>query len=197
MIQIFFIIGSLGACLYLIGFVYDIEHHEDLTEEEKVARYSNYMDLQGYVYSFAYLVLATQLTAAFIYLMYILNQVHESVISEKRKLIAVFFVFTSQYVLLCGFFFWYGTYFKVVCSQYLRALIDNFLIFFVSVIPIHVVTYMHRTNHNDLQILKAQKIELERQKLLNPPTPKTAAVNEFGSSGSFNSEEEETFHPAE
>lgn len=33
MIQIFFIIGSLGACLYLIGFVYDIEHHEDLTDE--------------------------------------------------------------------------------------------------------------------------------------------------------------------
>ena len=106
-------------------------------------------------------------------------------------------MFTSQYVLLCGFFFWYGTYSKVVCSQYLRALIDNFLIFFVSVIPILVVTYMHRTNHNDLKILKAQKIELERQKLLNPSTPKTAAVNEFGSSGSFNSEEEETFHPAE
>jgi len=196
--QILLIIGSLGTCLYLIGFVYDIEHHQDLTEEEKVARYSNYMYFQGYVYSFAYLVLAAQLTAAFIYLMYILNQVHKSVISEKRKLIAVFFVFTSQYVILCGFFFWFGTYFKVVCSQYLRALIDNFLIFFVSVIPILVVTYMHRTNYNDLQILKAQKIELERQKLLNPPTPKTIAVNEFGSSGSFNSEEEEeTFHPAE
>ena len=28
-------------------------------------------------------------------------------------------------------------------------------------------------------------------------TPQTAAVNELGSSGSFNSEEEETFHPAE
>lgn len=27
MTQILFIIGSLGACLYLIGFVYDIEHH--------------------------------------------------------------------------------------------------------------------------------------------------------------------------
>lgn len=101
--------------------------------------------------------------------------------------------------MLCGFFFWYGTYFKIVCSEYLRALIDNLLIFFVSVIPILVVTYMHRTNHNDVQVLKAQKIELERQKLLNPPTPKTTAVNEFfaGSSGSFNSEEEETFYPAE
>lgn len=101
--------------------------------------------------------------------------------------------------MLCGFFFWYGTYFKIFCSEYLRALIYNFLIFFVSVIPILVVTYMHRTNHNNVQVLKAQKIELERQKLLNPPNPRTSVVNEFfaGSNGSFNSEEEETVYPAE
>jgi hypothetical protein len=30
--QILLIIGSLGASLYLIGFVYDIEHHEVLTQ---------------------------------------------------------------------------------------------------------------------------------------------------------------------
>ncbi len=88
--------------------------------------------------------------------MYILKQVHKSVIVEKRKLIAVFFVFTSKYVMLCGFFLWYGVYFKVVCSKYLRSLIDNFLIFFVSVIPTLVVTFMHGTNYNYLQVLKAQ-----------------------------------------
>jgi hypothetical protein len=129
--------------------------------------------------------------------MCILNQIHSSVISEKRKLIAVFFVFTADYVILCVWFFFYGNYHNVVCSAYKRALIENCLILPVSVIPILVVTYMHRTNYNDLQTVKAQQLELQQQKLLNPQ-PIQSTINFAGSSGSFNSEEDEvTEYPAE
>ena len=89
--------------------------------------------------------------------MFILKEVNSSVISEKRKLIAVFFVFTFDYVILCVWFFLYGNYYKVICSMYVREIIDNCTILLISAIPILVVTYMHRTNYNDIQAEKAHQ----------------------------------------
>lgn len=43
--QIVLILVSLGGSLYLIGYVYDIEHHNDLTNDEKALRYEHYLNI--------------------------------------------------------------------------------------------------------------------------------------------------------